>query len=101
MMQFLGFICFLMSLPWALPLEEGGSTLVPLKDIGMLSKFHTFNLGSLIFTGPHIILGSDASLGQLPWQAALYLSNGTDSWFCGGSIISKVWVLTAGHCVEG
>jgi hypothetical protein len=35
MMQFLGFICFLMSVPWALPLEEGGSTLVPLKDIGM------------------------------------------------------------------
>jgi secreted trypsin-like serine protease len=51
--------------------------------------------------GPRIISGSEASLGQLPWQAALYLSNGTHSWFCGGSIISNVWILTAGQCVEG
>jgi secreted trypsin-like serine protease len=53
------------------------------------------------FVDPHIVAGSVAALGQLPWQAALYFSNGTDTWFCGGSVISKVWIVTAGHCVEG
>ncbi|KAH0817042.1 hypothetical protein GEV33_005750 [Tenebrio molitor] len=84
MMQLLCLICLSVSLTWALPLEEDPSEIIPPKNIG-----------------PRIISGSEASLGQLPWQAALYLSNGTHSWFCGGSIISNVWILTAGQCVEG
>jgi len=39
--------------------------------------------------------GSSAARGQFPWQVAL-INDG--SWFCGGSLISSQWVLTAAHC---
>jgi len=39
--------------------------------------------------------GSTASRGQFPWQAALIIES---SYFCGGSLISEEWVLTAAHC---
>jgi len=44
-----------------------------------------------------IIGGEEAAKGQFPYQAAITLS---DYDFCGGSLISKNWVLTAGHCVD-
>lgn len=49
-----------------------------------------------------IISGEKAKLGQFPWQAALNLifANG-ESHFCGGSLISPKWVMTAAHCVDG
>uniref|UniRef100_F6V6U3 Peptidase S1 domain-containing protein n=1 Tax=Ciona intestinalis TaxID=7719 RepID=F6V6U3_CIOIN len=41
----------------------------------------------------------DANKGSLPWMVTLrrYPSF---SFFCGGSIIDKNWILTAAHCVE-
>jgi secreted trypsin-like serine protease len=39
--------------------------------------------------------GNTASRGQFPWQAALYVDGSS---FCGGSLISDLWVLTAAHC---
>ena len=46
--------------------------------------------------------GSDASLGDVPWQVALSSTSGNqiDVW-CGGTIIHADWVLTAAHCTEG
>jgi secreted trypsin-like serine protease len=35
---------------------------------------------------------------KFPWQVAIITDN---MYFCGGSLISKNWVLTAAHCVEG
>jgi len=43
-----------------------------------------------------IIGGKEAANGQFPYQAAISLD---DYDFCGGSLISKNWILTAGHCV--
>nr|XP_033798330.1 transmembrane protease serine 2 [Geotrypetes seraphini] len=45
-----------------------------------------------------IVGGSQASLGQWPWQVSLQYN-----WkhLCGGSIITPYWILTAAHCVEG
>ncbi|XP_069688740.1 brachyurin-like isoform X1 [Periplaneta americana] len=42
--------------------------------------------------------GQTASRGQFPWQAGLTIDF---SGFCGGSIISNDWLLTAGHCIGG
>jgi secreted trypsin-like serine protease len=52
--------------------------------------------------GPRIINGVEAGLGQFPWQAALFFQKelGSRFWFCSGAIISKEWILTAGHCVN-
>jgi secreted trypsin-like serine protease len=40
--------------------------------------------------------GSPAARGQFPWQVALIKDN---DFFCGGSLISNLWVLSAAHCV--
>ncbi|KAL5279880.1 hypothetical protein ACFFRR_004101 [Megaselia abdita] len=43
-----------------------------------------------------------ANPGQFPYQIGIhsYTSSGT-GYLCGGSITSKNWILTAGHCVDG
>lgn len=46
-----------------------------------------------------IINGSAAPEGAYPFMAAI--TDGTDFQYCGGSVISSTWVLTAAHCVEG
>lgn len=48
-------------------------------------------------TATKIVGGSAATLGELPWQAALVLRTNTLP-FCGGSLISSKTVLTAAHC---
>jgi secreted trypsin-like serine protease len=39
--------------------------------------------------------GIVAAPGQFPWQVALIIDN---MYFCGGSLISSKWILTAAHC---
>lgn len=47
---------------------------------------------------PHIVGGSEANPHQFPWQVGIFMD---DSYFCGGSIISDEYILTAGHCADG
>lgn len=44
-----------------------------------------------------IVGGVEASIGEFPYIVSLQAG----SHFCGGSLIAKNWVLTAGHCVRG
>jgi len=48
---------------------------------------------------PHtrIVGGEEAAQHQWPWQVAIHVN---DAFFCGGSIISESYILTAAHCLE-
>ena len=51
---------------------------------------------------PRIVGGVQSAPGQWPWQAALLrhgVPNSYNAQFCGASVISRTWVLTAAHCV--
>ena len=48
--------------------------------------------------GTRIVGGSKAAPGEYPWMVGLERGG---SLFCGGSLISSGWVLTAAHCIQG
>ncbi|GJL54291.1 MAG: hypothetical protein NPIRA02_14230 [Nitrospirales bacterium] len=49
---------------------------------------------------PRIVGGEPAERGDYPWAASIALvrQNGSLFSFCGGSLITPEWVLTAAHC---
>lgn len=57
----------------------------------------TFPAVPEVFRIGRIVGGRDAVLGEIPYQVSL--RNPANFHFCGGAIISKRWVLTAGHCI--
>lgn len=51
---------------------------------------------------PYLIIGgSDAAIGEFPWQVALRYSDETIGAFCGGAILNEKTIVTAAHCVQG
>ncbi|XP_065221908.1 trypsin-1-like [Planococcus citri] len=48
-----------------------------------------------------VVGGIEAEQNKFPWMAALKLTYGDTSTFCGATVITKQHLLTAAHCVEG
>lgn len=55
------------------------------------------------FAEPHsrITGGSESPPHKYPWMASLFMHQGADTFFCGGTLLTNEWILTAGHCVDG
>lgn len=49
---------------------------------------------------PKIVNGFDGTRGQFPYQALLFWDRARGYSYCGGSLISNQWILTAAHCVH-
>nr|CAD7606072.1 unnamed protein product [Timema genevievae] len=79
----------------ALAAPSGDSELLALEPVIMTMPELE---GAPKYPGSRITNGNQASRGQFPYQAALYLDGRS---FCGGSLISTTWVLTAAHCTLG
>jgi len=45
-----------------------------------------------------IVNGIEAKPHEFPWQVTVVIQISEGEIFCGGSIISSEWILTAGHC---
>uniref|UniRef100_A0A3B3U9G1 Prostasin-like n=1 Tax=Poecilia latipinna TaxID=48699 RepID=A0A3B3U9G1_9TELE len=59
--------------------------------------FNVFDCG-IAPLNPKIVGGQDATPGSWPWQVSLQRTG--LGHLCGGSLITKNWVLTAAHCVS-
>ncbi|KAJ3632598.1 hypothetical protein MTP99_009595 [Tenebrio molitor] len=51
--------------------------------------------------GGRIIGGDIARSGQFPFAAAIYTTTVDGNFFCGGTLVTDQWILTAGQCVDG
>jgi len=47
-----------------------------------------------------IVGGEETEVSEYPWQVGM-VSTGYNRVWCGGSVISDQWILTAAHCVTG
>lgn len=64
-----------------------------------LSCLFTLNMATASEVDSKIVGGDDAIEGEHPWVAYLSFSSTGNSSFCGASLISERWVITAAHCI--
>ncbi|XP_073838894.1 trypsin alpha-like [Musca autumnalis] len=78
----------------AIFIQYSSTTTIQIDKIELsLDNYETRNYNT---SGVRIVGGKPINIRQAPWQVAVF-RNGY--FICGGSIISRDWILTAGHCV--
>jgi len=50
--------------------------------------------------GPRIVGGTNAQPGSWPWQVLVDLKLDKDPNWCGGSILTPYWIVSAAHCFD-
>jgi len=93
--------------PWDPEVEVPGDILRSIVNMGPATseRLPGYKKGSKSMAGEcgipgpqdRIVGGSEATPHSYPWMAALFVD---DTWFCGGTLISDEWVLTAAHCAK-
>ena len=57
-----------------------------------------YNNGENLNAG--IVGGQEAKQFEYPWLVRLRIISGSQNFLCGGVLIDRQWVLTAGHCTQ-
>jgi len=61
------------------------------------SKIRIPNMGRSSLKKGRILYGNETDINEYPWQISMWIDK---SHFCGGTLISNSWVVTAAHCVD-
>ena len=56
------------------------------------------NFGKTDVDSNRIIGGKETEVNEYPWQVLITFKKKNGSYYCGGSIVSNSWILTAAHC---
>ena len=83
--------------------EASDAALPETGSLRLLDAVNYVRTGKRLLTGQRIVGGKVAAAGTHSWQVALIAAEGknvVDAFFCGGSLYSSTWVITAAHCVN-
>jgi len=55
------------------------------------------NLGRSNLLKARILYGNETDVNEYPWQISMWIDK---SHFCGGTLVTDQWIVTAAHCVD-
>jgi secreted trypsin-like serine protease len=86
----------------AVPAQAADSARSPADQVRAIDKAAINAAAPAAETGTRVLGGQPAADGSWPWQVALILADKApfEGQFCGGSLITDRWVLTAAHCAR-